>query len=75
MFIESKAYPRTCNRLTPDVGPIEKRPKFWAFRRPVFIFCSHDNFHAIVAVVGHDSAAVAADSDAAPGTVEELPVA
>ena len=36
---------------------------------------SHDNFHAMVAVVGHDSAAVAADGDAAPGTVEELPVA
>ncbi len=36
---------------------------------------SHENFHAIVAVVGHDSAAVAADGDAATGTVEELPVA
>ena len=36
---------------------------------------SHETFHAMVAVVGHDSAAVAADGDAAPGTVEELPVA
>jgi hypothetical protein len=36
---------------------------------------SHEYFHAMVAVVGHDSAAVAADGDAAAGTVEELPAA
>ena len=35
---------------------------------------SHENLHAMVAVVGHDHAPVAVDGDAAVGAVE-LPVA